>query len=228
MNYSKQRYNFGKNNNLAPRQDRFNDRKFGGNDFDNAGRMREDLSPEAPALEEPQTFIFSELPPEEKLKFMDFLISNDVEFQIDPEDNTYVATIKIVNKTGQDDEYGQEVINGMDQMKQFNVQGGSKRSRTPLDEQQLLQNQIIDLTNVEKRLKQHDEQQSLKEFSRNHRRQGDGLLTTGGTVESKASRVSSARPQKSPTPQKPISSRGTATPQPEKKKVKPMHTTSAA
>ena len=108
------------------------------------------------------------------------------------------------------------------------MQGGSKRSRTPLDEQQLLQNQIIDLTNVEKRLKQHDEQQSLKEFSRNHRRQGDGLLTTGGTVESKASRVSSARPQKSPTPQKPISSRGTATPQPEKKKKKPMHTTSAA
>ena len=42
--------------------------------------MREDLSPDAPVMEEPQTFIFSELPPEEKLKFMDFLISNDVEF----------------------------------------------------------------------------------------------------------------------------------------------------
>ena len=50
--------------------------------------------------EEPQTFIFSELPPEEKVKFMDFLISNDVEFQYDHEDKTYVATIKIVNKPG--------------------------------------------------------------------------------------------------------------------------------
>ena len=60
MNYSQQRYNFGKNNNPAPRQDRFNDRQFGGNGFDGAGCMREDLSPEAPALEEPQTFIFSE------------------------------------------------------------------------------------------------------------------------------------------------------------------------
>jgi hypothetical protein len=29
---------------------------------------------------------------------LDFLLSNDVEFQYDQMDNTYVATIKIVNK----------------------------------------------------------------------------------------------------------------------------------
>ena len=29
---------------------------------------------------------------------MDFLLNNDVEFQYDGNDNTYVATIKIVNK----------------------------------------------------------------------------------------------------------------------------------
>ena len=67
---------------------------------------------------------------------------------------------------------------------------------------------------MENRLKQHDEQQSLKEYSRNKR--GDGLLTTGGTIESKTSRVSSARPNKSPTPKKLASARAS----PDKKKVK--------
>ena len=92
--------------------------RFAGEDqdqFDSAGRQREEVSPDI-IQPEPQTFIFSELPPEEKVKFMDFLLTNDVEFQIDPEDKTYVATIKIVNKSDQNspDEYGQEVINGMD------------------------------------------------------------------------------------------------------------------
>ena len=86
------------------------------------------MSPDVLPQEEPQTFIFSELPAEEKVKFMDFLISNDVEFQIDPVDQTYVATIKIVNKTWQDqqDDYGQEIINGLDQMRQFSKQGEKK------------------------------------------------------------------------------------------------------
>ena len=113
MNFPPQRYNFGAHKNQGLRPDRFVDRQFPSTGFDGAGRMREDLSPDAPPMDEPQTFIFSELPPEEKLKFMDFLISNDVEFQIDPEDNTYVATIKIVNKTGQEEEYGQD-MGGMD------------------------------------------------------------------------------------------------------------------
>lgn len=46
----------------------------------------------------PQTFVFSELPQDEQGRFMDFLLNNDVEFQYDGNDNTYVATIKIVNK----------------------------------------------------------------------------------------------------------------------------------
>ena len=47
---------------------------------------------------EPQTFVFSELPEDEKSKFMDFLLQNNVDFSYDTSDNTYVATIKIVNK----------------------------------------------------------------------------------------------------------------------------------
>jgi hypothetical protein len=38
------------------------------------------------------------LPPEEKKKFMEFMINNNVDFSRDPVDNMYVATIKIVNK----------------------------------------------------------------------------------------------------------------------------------
>ena len=45
-----------------------------------------------------QTFIFSLLPPEEKKRFMDFLIDNQVEFQQDRADGGYVATIKILNQ----------------------------------------------------------------------------------------------------------------------------------
>ena len=47
---------------------------------------------------EPQTFVFSELPEDEKGRFMDFLLQNNVEFSYDTMDSTYVATIKIVNK----------------------------------------------------------------------------------------------------------------------------------
>ena len=72
---------------------------------------------------------------------MDFLISNDVEFQVDPEDRTYIATIKIVNKPGQNqqDDYGQEIINGMDQMRQFSKQG-SGRKGGKIDDQTILRN----------------------------------------------------------------------------------------
>ena len=45
-----------------------------------------------------QTFVFSELPADEKHRFMDFLLSNDVDFSYDQSDSTYVATIKIINK----------------------------------------------------------------------------------------------------------------------------------
>jgi hypothetical protein len=44
-----------------------------------------------------QTFIFSKLPQEEKKRFMDFLVENEVEFQEDPEGG-YVATIRIFNQ----------------------------------------------------------------------------------------------------------------------------------
>ena len=61
---------------------------------------------------------------------MDFLLNNDVEFQYDNNDSTYVATIKIVNKPEDqvqqqptmEQQYGvpeQEVVSGMDQMRQF-------------------------------------------------------------------------------------------------------------
>ena len=62
---------------------------------------------------------------------MDFLLNNDVEFQYDQNDSTYVATIKIVNKPEdqvqqqpmmEQQQYGvpeQEVVSGMDQMRQF-------------------------------------------------------------------------------------------------------------
>lgn len=48
--------------------------------------------------EDAQTFIFSMLPPEEKKRFMDFLIDNQVEFTKDSSDGTYLATIKILNQ----------------------------------------------------------------------------------------------------------------------------------
>lgn len=45
-----------------------------------------------------KTFIYGELPQQEKLKFLDFMINNNVEFSQDPNDGLYVATIKIVNR----------------------------------------------------------------------------------------------------------------------------------
>jgi hypothetical protein len=55
---------------------------------------------------------------------MDFLVQNHVEFAIDPIDHTYVATIKIVNKVKQPEQFPEgenfmrdtspEVINGRD------------------------------------------------------------------------------------------------------------------
>ena len=60
---------------------------------------------------------------------MDFLLTNNVEFQYDHSDNTYVATIKIVNKpedVPKTVEYEQEVVSGMEQMRQF--QSGARVS----------------------------------------------------------------------------------------------------
>jgi len=45
-----------------------------------------------------KSFVFGDLPSEEKLKFLEFMINNNVEFNLDPVDHMYVATIKIVNK----------------------------------------------------------------------------------------------------------------------------------
>ncbi len=45
-----------------------------------------------------KTFVFSELYEDEKEKFMDFMIHNKVDFEYDPHENMYIATIKIVNK----------------------------------------------------------------------------------------------------------------------------------
>jgi hypothetical protein len=70
----------------------------------------------------PQTFIFSELSVHDKAKFMEFLLTNHVEFQLDPNDQTYTATIKIVNNQEAHDYKRppeQEVINGFDQMRQL-------------------------------------------------------------------------------------------------------------
>ena len=73
-----------------------------------------------PQQPEPQTFVFSELPHDEQGRFMDFLLSNDVEFAYDNNDETYVATIKIVNKPEENDlpqtmEYpDQDIVSGMD------------------------------------------------------------------------------------------------------------------
>lgn len=35
--------------------------------------------------------------PHDKAKFMEFMLTNAVEFQLDPTDQTYTATIKLVN-----------------------------------------------------------------------------------------------------------------------------------
>jgi hypothetical protein len=70
-------------------------------------------------------FVFSDLPPEEKDRFMDFLVQNNVDFAWDNSDQTYVATIKIVNQPQQNDFFrdnSPEVINGMDQMRRLQQQ----------------------------------------------------------------------------------------------------------
>lgn len=46
-------------------------------------------------------FIFSHLPPDEKAKFFEFMINNNVEFNLDPSDGMYVATIKLLNNHNQ-------------------------------------------------------------------------------------------------------------------------------
>lgn len=65
--------------------------------------------------------VFGELPSHDKVKFMEFLLTNQVEFQLDPTDNTYTATIKIVNnsETPMRKEPEQEIINGLEQMRQL-------------------------------------------------------------------------------------------------------------
>jgi len=48
-----------------------------------------------------KTFVYSELPPAEKEKFMEFMLNNNFEFIRDDRDETYIATIKIVNSAAQ-------------------------------------------------------------------------------------------------------------------------------
>jgi hypothetical protein len=48
-----------------------------------------------------RTFIFGDLSGEEKEKFIDFMIKNNVQFSLDQSDSMYVATVKIVNKNDQ-------------------------------------------------------------------------------------------------------------------------------
>ena len=55
------------------------------------------LLPPNQAPDNTKMFVFSDLPPEEKDRFMDFLVQNNVDFAWDNSDQTYVATIKIVN-----------------------------------------------------------------------------------------------------------------------------------
>ena len=82
-----------------------------------------DRSQAQPFDQPPQTFIFSDLPPAEKVRFMEFLLTNQVEFQLDPTDQTYTATIKIVDNNdhplGQRREPEQEIISGLEQMRQL-------------------------------------------------------------------------------------------------------------
>ena len=76
---------------------------------------------------------------------MDFLLNNDVEFQYDQGDNTYVATIKITNKQENDQpqtidyQQEQEVVSGMDQMRQFqNGAGKMQYQNMPMMEEEIL------------------------------------------------------------------------------------------
>ena len=111
-------------------------------------------------------------------------------------------------------------------MRQFSKQV----AKQPLNEENILETQIQDLTKFQNKLKQHDEQQSVRDMSRNRLQgsksanKGDGL-STGGTMESKqSSRTGTSRPVKSPIPE----TTGKSTPSTIKAKVKPLNMTSAA
>lgn len=47
-------------------------------------------------LQLPETYVFSQLPKQERKRFIDFLIENDVEFQFEPNEKMYVATLKML------------------------------------------------------------------------------------------------------------------------------------
>ncbi len=80
----------------------------------------EEFHSEITVLNEPdstevlQTFVFSLLPLEEKKRFMDFLIDNNVEFKQDENDGGYTATVRILN---QQVTSKQHIINGMEEMR---------------------------------------------------------------------------------------------------------------
>ena len=61
--------------------------------------------------------------PHDKAKFMEFMLTNAVEFQLDPTDQTYTATIKLVNNDSmppsRKHQQEQEVISGFEQMRQL-------------------------------------------------------------------------------------------------------------
>lgn len=68
--------------------------------YNAAQNQRHDTRSHSPLThynQEPQTFIFSDMAPHDKAKFMEFMLTNAVEFQLDPTDQTYTATIKLVN-----------------------------------------------------------------------------------------------------------------------------------
>lgn len=44
-----------------------------------------------------KTLVYGDLPTDEKAKFLEFMISNNVEFTRDPQDGMYIATIRIIN-----------------------------------------------------------------------------------------------------------------------------------
>jgi len=67
-----------------------------------------------------KTFIFGDLPPEEKMKFMEFMISNNVDFSQDPQDGMFVATIRIVNK-----------VNGSSNIKAYEEQKEEYQDTSP-------------------------------------------------------------------------------------------------
>ena len=48
-----------------------------------------------------KTLVYGQLPSEEKAKFLEFMVSNNVEFTRDPEDGMYIATIRIINANSQ-------------------------------------------------------------------------------------------------------------------------------